>query len=156
MTFEFTAPVVLDLQVEAGYMAHLVPVPAKVAAALERAGARRLEGSLSGHAFRRILHSDSSGEPCLRFGKAWLRDAGLSEGDLVEVMLRPDPDPDRIDVPDELAAALDEDPEAGILWAALTPGRRRSLAYAVTRAKKPETRARRAASLLADLVRDAG
>ena len=38
--------------------------------------------------------------------------------------------------------------QAAVLWAAATPGRQRTLAYGVARAKRSETRARRAQALL--------
>ncbi|MEM0960990.1 MAG: YdeI/OmpD-associated family protein [Bacteroidota bacterium] len=64
------------------------------------------------------------------------------------VTVAEDPDPDRVDLPDELQAALDLDPVASAAWRALTPGRQRTLAYGVGRAKRPETRVRRALALL--------
>jgi len=156
LRFEFSAPLLFDSEIAKGYMKHFVPVPAKVADALAESGATRLCGSLGPHAFRRTLHDRPDGSRCLKFGEGWLRDVGLREGDELAVTLYPDPDPDRVDIPDELAAALDEDPEAAVLWAAATPGRQRTLAYGVARAKRSETRARRAQALLAQLVDEAG
>lgn len=44
------------------------------------------------------------------------------------------------DLPDDLVAALDEDPELAEAFHALTPGRQRSYVIALSSAKKPETR----------------
>ncbi len=50
-----------------------------------------------------------------------------------------------IDLPDEMVEALDADPELAEAFAALTPGRRKSYAFALASAKKPETRIARIA-----------
>jgi len=146
----FSAPLLFAPEIERGYMKHYVPVPEDVARALE--GVERLVGSLDGRRFRRVLHERPDGSPCLKLGVSWLRDAGLNEGDLLEVELAPDPDPDRVELPEELERALDDDPEAAFAWRELTPGKQRTLAYGVARAKRPETRMRRARALAASLV----
>lgn len=50
-----------------------------------------------------------------------------------------------VDLPDELIAALDQDPELAEAFHALTPGRQRSYAFNLNGAKKPETRVARIA-----------
>ena len=50
-----------------------------------------------------------------------------------------------IDMPDELVAALDDDPELAEAWDALTPGRQRSYTINLGGAKKPATRVARIA-----------
>lgn len=151
--FEFTAPVLFDPEVDDGYMKHFIPIPDAVARSLDAAGAVRLAGTLDDRTFRRAMHRRPDGSRCLKFGQAWLREAGLFDGAEVHVTLGPDPDPDHVDLPDELAAALQADPEATAAWQSLTPGRQRTLAYGVTRAKRPATRQRRAAAVLEEVVR---
>jgi uncharacterized protein YdeI (YjbR/CyaY-like superfamily) len=56
-----------------------------------------------------------------------------------------------VDVPDELAALLDTDPAAEHLWGELTAGRQRTLVHDIERAKRIETRRRRAAAVVAAL-----
>lgn len=51
----------------------------------------------------------------------------------------------QVDMPDELIAALDDDPVLAEAFAALTPGRRKSYAIAVGNAKQSATRIRRIA-----------
>ena len=80
-----------------------------------------------------------------------MRQLGLEAGALVEVALSADPDPDHVDLGDELAAALRTDADARAVWETLTPGTRRALAHAVTSAKRPATRQSRAADLGARL-----
>lgn len=70
--------------------------------------------------------------------------AGIAAGDTVEVTLVVDTQPRTIDLPDDLAAALQD---AGVRAAfdALSNSRQRALADPVSRAKAPDTRARRIA-----------
>ncbi|MCE0456742.1 hypothetical protein DEJ00_05220 [Curtobacterium sp. MCLR17_039] len=68
--------------------------------------------------------------------------AGIAAGDTVEVALEVDTLPRTVDLPEDLAAALQE---AGVraTFDALSNSRQRALADPVTQAKAPETRARR-------------
>jgi hypothetical protein len=139
----------VDPTVPAGYMQHQVVVPAGCA---EDAGVgTRVAGTLDGTRFSRVVVAGSRGERLLRFGRAWLRDAGIEGGDVVLLRVRVDPDPDAVEVPDELAEALAADPALEHRWEALTAGRRRTLAYPLERAKRPETRARRVQAILDEL-----
>ncbi|NTW42601.1 MAG: hypothetical protein HGA44_22470, partial [Cellulomonadaceae bacterium] len=58
-----------------------------------------------------------------------------------------------IEMPDDLAAALAADPAAQAWWGVLTSTNRFSIIYRVTDAKRPETRARRIATYVADLAK---
>ncbi|UJP40098.1 YdeI/OmpD-associated family protein [Cellulomonas palmilytica] len=60
--------------------------------------------------------------------------------------------PATIEVPDDLAAALDAVPTARAWFDALTSQNRFAVLYRVTGAKRPETRARRIATFVADLA----
>ncbi|WP_284753384.1 YdeI/OmpD-associated family protein [Curtobacterium sp. ME-Dv--P-122a] len=68
--------------------------------------------------------------------------AGIAAGDTVEVSLEVDTLPRTVDLPEDLATALQE---AGVRAAfdTLSNSRQRALADPVTQAKAPETRARR-------------
>jgi len=147
----FAAPVLSDPTIPAGYMRHYVPLPDDVVAALSADAVKRVEGTLEGHPFERALHQGSDGQTCLRFGATWLRRAGLDVGSVALVELRAKADPNHVPIPEELALALGESPEMEHKWHCLTPGKRRTLAYDVDRAKRPETRRRRAAKVLEQL-----
>ncbi|MEM1448299.1 MAG: YdeI/OmpD-associated family protein [Planctomycetota bacterium] len=149
----FEATIVHDDAIAKGYMKHYVSVPDDVARALEESGGGRLVGSIDGIVFSRTMQRRPDGGPCLRFGAGWLRDAGLEEGTVVEVVVRRDPDPDRVEIPSELTSALRALPGVAKYWASLTPGRRRTLAYSIERAKRPETRERRVNALI-ELLQD--
>ena len=63
------------------------------------------------------------------------------------------PGPASAEVPDDLAAALDAVPAAKDRFGRLTSQNRYAVIYRVTQAKRPETRARRVADLVAMLAR---
>jgi uncharacterized protein YdeI (YjbR/CyaY-like superfamily) len=61
--------------------------------------------------------------------------------------LRPPREEHSLDLPDELVAALDDDPELAEAFHALTPGRQRSYVIALSSAKASATRTARVAKL---------
>ena len=67
--------------------------------------------------------------------------------------LAPDPNPDHIDLPDELAEAFTAWPEAETAFNNYSGAQRRAMARLVAEAKQPETRARRAITLTERLAR---
>ena len=142
--------VVLELPAVDGWSRRL-RLPDDVVAALAEPKVRAVVGALDGHAFRRTVHR-RGGEVFLAFGKGWLRDHDVALGDPVEVSLRPEGDDDEVALPPELVAAFEAEPAAEHLFELLTAGRQRSHAIHVARAKRPETRERRAARLVEDLL----
>jgi hypothetical protein len=130
-----------------GYRYHYFPVPADVAEALKASGTRRVIAELNGKPFRRALQSRAAEGDVIMVGQAVLRELGLRMGHSVEVLLRPDEDPDRIDLGEEFEAVLEQDEEAAARFYGFTPGKQRSLAYYVTSAKREETRIKRALEL---------
>lgn len=68
--------------------------------------------------------------------------AGIAAGDTVEVALEVDTLPRTVDLPEDLAAALQE-ADVRAAFDTLSNSRQRALADPVTQAKAPETRARR-------------
>lgn len=146
-THRFFAPLCVDPQIPDGYMRNYLPLPEETVAAL--AGASHVEGTLDGQAFRRSVHTRSDGQVCLRFGKGWLKDAGIEPG---AVTLAEDLEPDRVDLPEALQEVLAARPEAQAAWMDLSPGRQRTLVYGIQRAKQHATRIRRAQKLAEELA----
>lgn len=152
--YTFPAPVLRDPEVAAGYMHHYIPIPVHIADILNEV--THVEGTLDAgrgtSTFRRALHRQHSGELRLKFGEGWLREAGAEVGSIVHVVLAEDPDPNRVDVPPELAAALDLEPSAAEAWGQLAPSRRKTYAYHVGRAKQSSTRVRRTQKVIRELL----
>ncbi|RJO79909.1 DUF1905 domain-containing protein [Nocardia panacis] len=88
--------------------------------------------------------------PCLGMLKSIRAKLGKGPGDSVTVTLRRETAPRAVDVPEDLAAALTA-AGARSAFDALSHTKRREAVESVTAAKKPETRARRIAQLLARL-----
>jgi len=142
--FTYPAPVLRHAD---GMRMHYLPVPAEVAEALRQSGTRRVVGTLNGVPFRRALHGIGNGEYQFLIGQDVLREIGARLGETVLVEVKPDPDPDRVDVPAELAAALEADDEARERWETFTIGQQRGYALHVSQAKRAATREKRALDL---------
>lgn len=145
---EFLAPVLLTA---GGMTPHKLALPAEIGDPLRERRVRRVVGTLNGRPFRLALHRSRDGFSFLALSRARMAELAVAAGDLVEVALSPDPDPDHVDLGDELAAALDASADAAAVWEGLTPGTRRALAYTVTSAKRPGTRQDRAQTVVRKL-----
>jgi hypothetical protein len=74
--------------------------------------------------------------------------AGVEPGEELEVTLNADEAPRTVAVPDDLAAALADDPVAAERFAAMSFSHRREYVDWIAEAKRPDTRARRIARTL--------
>jgi Bacteriocin-protection, YdeI or OmpD-Associated/Domain of unknown function (DUF1905) len=76
---------------------------------------------------------------------------GASAGDTLEVDLTLDTQPRVIDMPADLAAALEPEPEAKAFYTTLNYSSKRRYVEPIAAAKTDETRARRVAKVVSDL-----
>ncbi|MFW0773389.1 YdeI/OmpD-associated family protein [Paenarthrobacter nitroguajacolicus] len=76
---------------------------------------------------------------------------GTAAGDTVDVGLEVDTAPRVIEVPEDLAAALEAEPEAKAFYGTLNYSSQRRYVEPIGEAKTEETRARRIAKVVADL-----
>jgi uncharacterized protein YdeI (YjbR/CyaY-like superfamily) len=76
------------------------------------------------------------------------REAGISDGDPVEVEIERDDAPREVELPPELASALSSDPPAAEAYESLSFTHRREYAEWIAQAKREETRTRRVAKAL--------
>ena len=93
------------------------------------------------------------GRSMLSVSAAVRKATGLAGGDPVRVTLTVAEEPREVDMPDDLAAALAADEQAGSFFAGLSNSLQRYHVEQVTGAKTPETRQRRIEKALA-LFRD--
>ncbi|MFD1873827.1 YdeI/OmpD-associated family protein [Hymenobacter bucti] len=114
---------------------------------------KRVVATLNGHPERLGLLPLAGGGRYLMLRKDLCEHLGLAIGQEVEVHLVPDPDPDHVDLPAELAEALGAWPEAEAAFARQSGAMRRAIARKVADAKRPETRARYAVELTERLAR---
>jgi hypothetical protein len=75
--------------------------------------------------------------------------AGVQAGDEIEVTLELDTAPREVEVPPELAAALDEDPQAKAFFESLSYSNKRVFTLSVDGTNNPETKARRVEKAIA-------
>ena len=78
--------------------------------------------------------------------------AGIAAGDIVEVTLERDDQPREVEIPADLAEALDSDAAYRSAFAALSFSNQRAHVLSVEGAKTAETRERRIAKVLASLT----
>ncbi|MEM1165938.1 MAG: YdeI/OmpD-associated family protein [Planctomycetota bacterium] len=86
----------------------------------------------------------------LMLSKQLMRGGEFEVGDVVTVRFRVE-DPDSIDMPPELVRALQSSKPLQSAWDALTPGKRRGLAYGIANAKTQPTRSKRLRAVLEQL-----
>lgn len=133
----------------------IIGVPDAVWQALGGKATKRVIATLNEHAERLGLLPQEGGGRYLMIRKDLCQQLGVVIGDEVEVSLAPDPDPDYVDLPDELAEALSAWPEAEVNFQRQSGAMRRAIARKVADAKRPETRARYAVELAERLARGA-
>ncbi|MGI4864488.1 MAG: YdeI/OmpD-associated family protein [Janthinobacterium lividum] len=114
---------------------------------------KRVIATLNGHPERLGLLPLAGGGRYLMLRKDLCQQLGLAIGQEIAVSLQPDPSPDHVDLPDELAEALAAWPEAEAAFHTHTGAMRRAMARKVADAKRPETRARYAVELAERLAR---
>lgn len=144
LAFRFTSTLA---RLEQDMAFHILPVPDDIAAAWKQAKVRRLIGTINGHSFKRALMNHADGGSFFIVGRDIIKAAGISPRTPTKLDFRPDPKPDDLDMPEEFAIALRQDPEAKKRWHTFTIGRQRSLLVYITTAKTEPTRIKRAVDL---------
>lgn len=129
-----------------GYTCTIMVAP-DVAAELLEQGAKRVLFRAKGIESRRALQSDGQGGHYIMLGKDLLKTLAVGPGAMLDVELVPDPNPDAVDLSEELEAVLDQDDEFAAFWNGLTPGRQRGLSHYVSTGKSSDTRIKRSLEL---------
>ena len=103
-------------------------------------------GSIGEHRIRTRI--DSNGPPyMITLGPAWMRDRDVAVGSEVEVTLAPE-GPMADNVSPDVAAALNEEPEARAFFESLATFYRNNFIRGIESAKRPETRSRRITEMM--------
>lgn len=127
-----------------------IPVPEAVLT--ELGGGRRpaVTVSVGGHTYRASV-ATVDGAPMISLSAENRAKAGVAAGDEVEVEVTLDTAPREVEVPDDLAAALDAEPDARRTFDALSYSNRRWHVDSINGAKADETRRRRIEKSIAAL-----
>lgn len=96
----------------------------------------------------RLRVARMGGDAVIGLSKAVRAELGVGLGDEVDVVIAPDTAERTVDLPPELAAALEADPTAREVFEGWSYTARKEAARGISDAKKQETRERRLAGLL--------
>lgn len=112
-------------------------------------GAKRFPvvASVNGHSWRTTV-TRMGGEFLVGLNRAVREAAGAEVGDRVTITLELDTEPREVNVPEALAGALEDDPQARAAFEALAFTHRKEYARWIAEAKREETRERRVAQAL--------
>ena len=105
----------------------------------------------TGYAFRTSIGTHD-GSAFIPVSAAVRKAAGIAAGDAVTVALELDTAPREVEIPDDLAAAMAEQPRSRTFFDSLTDSQRKLFVDSVTSAKKPETRAKRVTAAVTALA----
>lgn len=140
----FRAPVVLGGKTATG-----IPVPPDVVTGLGAGKRPAVHVTVAGHRYRSTI-APMGGEYWIPLSAEHRTAAGVAAGDEVDVEVGLDTEPRSVDVPTDLAAALDGVPRRA--FDALSYSNQRRHVLSVDGAKTAETRERRIAKVVADLT----
>jgi Bacteriocin-protection, YdeI or OmpD-Associated/Domain of unknown function (DUF1905) len=127
-----------------------IEVPADVVAALDAGKRPAVVVKVNGYEYRSTI-APMGGKYLLPFSADRRKESGIQGGDQIDVELTVDTVARTVEVPDDLQTALNSSPTAAAAWDKLSYTRKKEHARSVLDAKKAETRARRIASVLAEL-----
>jgi hypothetical protein len=127
-----------------------IHVPAEVVAALGSSKRPAVRATINGYTYRSSV-AVLGGGFMLGIPPEFRAGAGVAAGDAVEVDLELDTQPREVELPADVAAALDRDPDARRTFDALSYSNKRRLVIPITDAKAAETRERRVAMTVAML-----
>jgi hypothetical protein len=143
MTFQAT--IQLDGKTATG-----VSVPEEIVAALGGGNRPRVRVSVGGYEYRTSI-ARMGGQFKFPVSAAVREAAGVGAGDEVDVSIEPDTAPRSVDVPAELAAALEAHSGARAAFESLSYSNQKRYALLVEGAKTTETRERRIGKVLEEL-----
>jgi Bacteriocin-protection, YdeI or OmpD-Associated/Domain of unknown function (DUF1905) len=124
-----------------------VPVPFDPDQVWRAKTQHHVTGAINGMGIRAVIEGQGD-QRGFTLGPAWLRCCAVAAGDTVTVEIVPE-GPQRDDLADDVAAALDANPEAGAFFDSLAQFYRKAyLRWIDATKRKPELRARRIAEMI--------
>jgi hypothetical protein len=126
-----------------------IHVPPEVVEALGSGRRPAVVATVNGYTYRGTVMGYDPADPLMPFSSEHRVASGLRAGDAIEVELELDTAPREVEVPGDLAAALEADPVAKAFFDGLSNSNRRVHTLSVEGAKTPETRARRVEKAIA-------
>ena len=133
-------------EIDAAFIKTAIYLPEKVIKQLPQ-GRVRVKGTFNGVPFALAVLHLKDGSRFFSVNASLRRAAQLRVGDRVHVHFKI-VDPDKLDIPEELEAVLEQDDQARKAWDELTSGYQRSLIHYVTSVKNVDSRIKRSIDLL--------
>jgi bifunctional DNA-binding transcriptional regulator/antitoxin component of YhaV-PrlF toxin-antitoxin module len=127
-----------------------IEVPAEIVTALGAGKRPAVRVTINDYTYRSTV-APMAGSFMLPVSAEVRQGAGISAGDEVEVEVELDTAPREVDVPPDLALALDREPDARRAFDALSYSNKRRHVLSIEEAKTAETRERRVAKAVAEL-----
>ena len=143
MTFRFESTL---SEIDVVFLKTAIFLPEKVIHQLPK-GRVRVKGTFNGIGFALAVQHLKDGARYFAVSAHLRKAARMKVGDKVDVYFKI-VDPDKLDVPEELEAVLEQDDLALKAWEKLTPGYQRSLIHYITSVKNVDSRIKRAIDLL--------
>jgi hypothetical protein len=119
-----------------------IPVPEQIVTGLEGGKRPKVKVTINGFSYRSSVGS-MGGRSMLPVSAQIRADAGIAAGDEVEVDVELDSEPREVSVPEDVAAALAQEPDARGAFEKLSYSNQLRWVTSVQDAKTPETRQRR-------------
>jgi len=141
--FSFEAPL---SNVPNAYMADLIFIPAQTLKLLPQKRLR-VKGKMNDIPFDLAIQYRKDGNSFFLVSKHLKKKAMMTVGKKVKVEFHL-VDPDKVELPEELEAVLEQDDEGKAVWSTFTPGKQRSLAHYVKSVKNVDSRIQRALFLI--------
>jgi hypothetical protein len=126
----------------AGKTATGIEIPPDVVEGLGAGKKPPVRVTINGNAYRSTIAS-RSGRYLVGVSAENRELTGVNAGDHVEVEIELDTEPREVSVPDDLARALDREPEAKRFFESLTSSQKQGFVTPIEQAKQAETRERR-------------
>lgn len=148
-TYKFAARIT---RIDAMFMQYILVLPEDIIEQIaeENKGKKnriRVEGTMNGVPFALAVQSLKTGEKHFSVSAPLRKAAKIQASVPVEVEFHL-VDPEKLIIPEELIAVLEEDPEGKIAFEKLTTGYKRSLIHYITSVKNVDSRIKRAIELV--------
>ncbi len=130
----------------------IIRIPFDVTKVWGKRGHRRVIGTINGFPFRTSLFPDGQGNHFLVVNKQMQKGSGAAPERCARFEMEPDEEPRTVEVPAELARALNEDRALRKYYDRLNDSTRREIARHVIEARQPATRTRRAGEIAERLM----
>lgn len=121
-----------------------IEIPEEVLAALGRGRRVKVVATVDGYTYRTSV-APYMGKILMPFSSEHRAATGLTGGETIEVDVVADDAPREVTIPDDLAAALADEPEATAYFDGLSYTNKRGFTLWIEEAKKPDTRSARVA-----------